>query len=318
MVEAILIFGPTASGKSALALDLARAHRGAVVNADSRQIFREWRVLTARPSPEDEAALPHFLYGRLPLTAGYSTGQWLRELKPVLERCRKDGLTPIVTGGTGLYFKALTEGIAPIPPTPPDIRARGENELEASGLSFFAETLARRDPETAAEIDLENPARVLRAWEVLETTGIGLTEWRGRTEPPLLPLDACDARVLIPDRDVLYARCEARFDAMLQNGALDEARRVLELDLPSTAPGLKVLGAAELLQHLKGELTLDDAAERAKTATRRYAKRQLTWARHQMRAWQIAPPPSARQDSEDILCDGENSDFSPLSPSPDR
>ncbi|MBY8975530.1 tRNA (adenosine(37)-N6)-dimethylallyltransferase MiaA [Rhodobacteraceae bacterium NNCM2] len=285
VVDAILIAGPTASGKSALALELARQHGGAIINADSQQVFRDWRVLTARPSVEDEAAAPHYLYGHLPLDAEYSVGHWLRELVPVLEACRTRGEMPIITGGTGLFFKALTEGLAPIPLTPPETRLRGEALLEELGLAAFAADLARRDPRSAAATDMENPMRVLRAWEVLETTGKGIADWRAETPPPLLPLDRCDARLVLPEREALYARCDARFDKMIAGGALEEATRVREMALPPSAPGLKALGAAELLAYLDGELALEEAAERAKTATRRYAKRQLTWGRNQMSRW---------------------------------
>ncbi|MEM9097168.1 MAG: tRNA (adenosine(37)-N6)-dimethylallyltransferase MiaA [Pseudomonadota bacterium] len=288
MADAILIAGPTASGKSALAIELAREHGGAIINADSQQVFSDWRILTARPSAEDEAELPHFLYGHLPLTQAYSVGHWLRDLRPVLDQCRERELTPIITGGTGLYFKALTEGIAPIPLTPPEIRARGEAELQSLGLTAFAQQFARRDPETARLIDQENPMRVLRAWEVLETTGRGLADWRTETEPPLLPLTKCDTRVVVPDREGLYARCDARFDRMLELGVLDEVRQVMALNPPPTAPGLKALGASDLIAHLDGEIEIATAVENAKQATRRYAKRQLTWARNQMSAWQVA------------------------------
>lgn len=270
-----------------MALRLAEEIGGAVVNADSQQVFADWRVLTARPSLEETARAPHFLYGHLPIDAEYSVGHWLRDVATVLEECETRGLVPIVTGGTGLYFKALTEGIAPIAPTPPEIRERGEALLEDLGLHAFVSALAGRDPRTAAVIDLENPMRVLRAWEVLETTGKGLADWRDETQPPLLPLEACDARLVVPDRDALYARCDARFDRMLAQGALDEAARIEKMNPAPTAPGLKALGARELLAHLAGSITLDEAAEHTKTATRRYAKRQLTWGRNQMSAWRI-------------------------------
>ncbi|MEM8793330.1 MAG: tRNA (adenosine(37)-N6)-dimethylallyltransferase MiaA [Pseudomonadota bacterium] len=290
MIEAILIAGPTASGKSAIALTLARERGGAVINADSQQVFADWRILTARPTEEEEALAPHFLYGHLPLTEDYSVGHWLRDLEPVLETCRERQLLPIITGGTGLYFKALTEGIAPIPPTPEDIRLRGEAELETLGLTDFAAALQSRDPKTAAVIDLQNPRRVLRAWEVLETTGRGLADWREETEPPLIPLERCDARVVLPDRETLYRRCDARFDRMLADGALEEVRRVRAQNIPLSAPGYKTLGAKELTAHLEGKLDLETATADAKTATRRYAKRQLTWARNQMSTWQIVRP----------------------------
>ena len=200
---------------------------------------------------------------------------------------------PIVAGGTGLYFKALTVGLARIPKADLDLRARGEAELERLGLSAFAEALQRRDPKTCLRIDLLNPRRVLRAWEVLEATGKGIADWQDETPPPLLPLDACHAVALTPPRDWLYERCERRFDRMLDTGVLDEVRAVMALDLPGDAPGLKAVGAPELMAHLRGELELSEAVDRAKTETRRYAKRQTTWIRNQMQAWEKLDPSSA-------------------------
>ncbi|GMG81281.1 tRNA (adenosine(37)-N6)-dimethylallyltransferase MiaA [Paralimibaculum aggregatum] len=281
----MLVAGPTASGKSALALALAERCGGVVVNADSQQIYDAWRVLSARPTPAEEARAPHRLYGHVGLETSFSVGAWLRDLAPVLAAARAAGQRPVIVGGTGLYFKALTEGIAPIPEVPPEVRAAAEARLERLGLAGFAAELAARDPETAATLDRENPMRVLRASEVLDHTGTGLAEWRRRTAPPLLPLAACTAAALAPPRDWLYARCEARFEAMLAAGALEEVRRVQALGLPAAAPGLKAVGAPELMAHLSGALTLEEAAGAAKTATRRYAKRQLTWVRNQMAAW---------------------------------
>ena len=287
MQKPILLAGPTASGKSALALGLAQHFGGAVINADSQQVFRDWRILSARPSPDDEARAPHFLYGHLPLDANYSVGAWLRELADVLDECGTLDLTPIITGGTGLYFKALTQGLAAIPPIPPQIRAQGEAELKRLGLLAFAAELIKRDPASTATVDLANPARLLRAWEVLETTGTGLAEWHRATAPPLLPLDQVTAFALTPPRDWLQTRCDTRFDAMLDAGVLDEVSQVMALGLDPSLPGMKAVGAPELIAHLAGELSLGDATTRAKTATRRYAKRQLTWARNQMFHWQV-------------------------------
>lgn len=285
MTHPILIAGPTASGKSALALGLAERLGGVVINADSQQVFRDWRMLTARPGVAEEARAPHRLFGHVALTCDYSVGTWLREVAPVLGEARETGRAAILVGGTGLYFKALTEGLAPIPDCPPKLRAEGAAELARTGLPAFAERLARADPETAAGLDLANPRRVLRAWEVLTATGQGLAAWQAETGPPVLPLAVALPVVLTPPRDWLYARCETRFDAMLEGGALDEARAVLAQGLPPAAPGMKALGAAELIAHLRGEIDIDAAARSAKTATRRYAKRQLTWGRNQMADW---------------------------------
>ena len=283
----ILVAGPTASGKSALAVALAQALGGQVINADSQQVYSGWRVLTARPSPEEEALVPHRLYGHVSLDQSYSAGHWLAEVTPHLT----EGPLPIVVGGTGLYFKALTEGLAPIPRIPAEVRTAGEAELARLGRATFAADLARRDPQTAKRLDLENPRRVLRAWEVLEATGTGLAAWQARTPPPVLPLADCLAIALTPDRAALYARCDQRFEQMLEHGAVEEARAVLALGLPADAPGLKAVGAGALFDWLAGRISRDQAIDRAKIETRRYAKRQLTWIRNQMAAWHHLPEP---------------------------
>lgn len=283
----ILIAGPTASGKSALALGLAERVGGWVINADSMQIYADWRVLTARPSQEEEARAPHRLYGHVGAEAAYSVGDWLREIGDVLLACEQAGATPIIVGGTGLYFRALTQGLAPIPDIGEDVRKEAETRA-LNPDALFAE-LSARDPETAAKLDPMNPARLARAWEVLEATGIGLAAWWREAAPPLLPLDQCLALRLNADRDWLYARCDARFDLMLEGGALEEARRVATLDCAAGAGVLKPVGATDLIAYIRGEMSLEDAAERSKTATRRYAKRQLTWSRNQMAEWVEIP-----------------------------
>lgn len=286
----ILLAGPTASGKSALALELAERLNGCVINADALQVYEGWRILTARPSPEDEASVPHRLYGHVPLeTPDYSVGEWLRELRAVLAECARAGLRPIVTGGAGLYFKALTEGLAEIPPTPPDVRDEMETRLAEIGADAFLEELRARDPETAGRIDAANPRRVLRAREVLETTGEGLAAWMARTPAPLIPLEAAHALRLDPPRLLQRERIEERFDLMLAQGALAEVEAVMARGFTdeqfARLPGLRALGAADLRAHLKGDSPRDSAVMLAVTATRQYAKRQTTWMRNQMRAW---------------------------------
>ena len=295
MAKPILIAGPTASGKSGLAIALAQRLGGVVINADSQQVFADWRILTARPSPDEEARAPHRLYGHLPLTADYSVGAWLRDLAPVLAETAEAKLRPIIVGGTGLYFRALTEGLVKIPATPPEVRRAGEAELERAGIDAFAAALARRDPETAERIDLSNPARVLRAWEVLEATGTPLADWQDRTPRPLLSLSRSLPVALTPPRDTVRARCDTRLDVMIAEGVLDEVARVMALGLPASAPGMKALGAPEFMGYLRGEIPLDEAGARARSATRRYAKRQLTWVRNQMAGWThiSAPDPDA-------------------------
>ncbi|MHA7851041.1 tRNA (adenosine(37)-N6)-dimethylallyltransferase MiaA [Roseovarius sp.] len=273
----VLIAGPTASGKSALALRIARDQGGVIVNADAIQVYDNWRVLTARPSPEDEAAALHRLYGHVPRDRDYSVGHWLRDLTPLLH----DGPRPIIIGGTGLYFTALTEGLAQIPPTPPAIRALANDLIAREGCAAL---LADLDPATRDRIDTRNPMRVQRAWEVQRTTGRGLADWQDDTPPPLLPLDDCTALLVEADKDWLTPRIERRFDAMLRAGALDEARANLagwQPDLPSS----RAIGAPELIAHLRGETSLDAAREAATIATRQFAKRQRTWFRARMSGW---------------------------------
>jgi len=273
----VLIAGPTACGKSALALALARAQGGVVVNADALQVWSCWRVLTARPSSADEAAAPHALYGHITPGAEYSVGHWLREVATLLA----SGQRLIVTGGTGLYLSALTEGLAAIPATPPEVRARADARMAQEGAGAL---LAELDRATAARIDRLNPVRIQRAWEVQAATGRGLAAWQDETPAPLLPLTACSALLIETDRDRLAARIDARFAAMLGAGALEEARAVLPFWNPA-APWARAIGAPELVAHLRGETTLEAATEAAQAATRQYAKRQRTWFRSRMHGW---------------------------------
>ena len=274
----VLIAGPTASGKSGLAMAIAARHGGLIVNADALQVFADWRVLTARPTAADEAACPHALYGHVPGHAAYSAGHWLRAVTALLptNRC-------IIVGGTGLYFAALTEGLADIPPTPPAVRARADARLAAEGVDAM---LAELDPTTYARIDRLNPARVQRAWEVQATTGQGLAQWQDRTGPPALPLADSLPVLLEADRDWLNARISRRFDQMIAGGALDEARANAAAWRPDL-PSAKAIGAGELVAYVSGRITLDAARETAVVATRQYAKRQRTWFRKRMTSWQM-------------------------------
>ena len=276
----ILIAGPTASGKSALALTLAETLGGVVVNADALQVYDGWRILTARPTPEEEARVPHALYGHVPLDGPYSVGAWLDDLAPLLAGPRR----PIITGGTGLYFTALTRGLAAIPPVPPDIRA----QADALTLAALLEAL---DAPTRARLDIRNRARVQRAWEVLAATGRPLAVWQEATPAPRLPLASVTAIVLTPEVACLDACIAARFDAMLAGGVLDEARALL----PRWNPGhlsSRAIGATELIAHLRDEMTLVKARAAAITASRQYAKRQRTWFRNRLAGWTplVMPP----------------------------
>lgn len=274
----VLIAGPTAAGKSALALRIAQETGRAVVNADALQIWSCWRVLTARPTTEDEAAAPHLLYGHVAPGRSYSVGDWLAEVAGLLGSGR--GL--VIAGGTGLYLSALTRGLAVIPPVPPEIRAQGDAWLAQDG--GLAEMIAVLDPRTRAGLDLRNPARVQRAWEVLSATGRGLADWQADTPPPLVAPDRAQRFVLQMDRDVLAGRIARRFDAMLAAGALDEVRAMLPHWDPR-AQWARAIGAAELAGHLSGRLTLAEAREQAVIATRQYAKAQRIWFRNRMRDW---------------------------------
>ncbi len=278
----ILIAGPTASGKTALAIEIATRHGGQILNADALQVYDGWRVLTARPSPEEEAAAPHALFGHVPFDADYSTGHWLRDLLPLLS----DGPRPIIVGGTGLYFAALTEGLAEIPPTPATVRA----EADALDPAEMLATLDRDDPEIAARIDRQNPMRIQRAWEVLRATGTPLSQWQASTPAPALPLSACQPLLLDADRDWLAERISRRFDLMLDAGAIDEAR-ALAPNWHRAKGATKAIGGPELIAVVKGEMTLDAARDAAVIGTRQYAKRQRTWFRARMKDWHRVPLP---------------------------
>lgn len=280
----VLIAGATASGKSALALAIAQRAGGVVINADALQVWSCWRVLSARPSPDETAAAPHRLYGHVDPGADYSVGHWLRDVAPLLA----GGLRPIIVGGTGLYLSALTEGLAEIPPTPPALRATADHRLATEGAAAL---LAELDPATAARIDRQNPVRIQRAWEVLAATGRGLADWQAETPPPLLSRHDVVALVIDTPPDLLAARIERRFDAMLAQGALDEARTVLPI-WDASAPWAKAIGAPELVAHLRGDLTLTEARLSAIIASRQYAKRQRTWFRSRMRDWHRITAPA--------------------------
>lgn len=273
----VLIAGPTASGKSALALEIAERQGGVIVNADALQVWAPWRILSARPSPAEESRAPHRLYGHVAPGSDFSVGHWLREVAPLLAGPER----VIIVGGTGLYLTALTEGLADIPPVPAGVRAEADLRMAAEGP---ARMLAELDAETAARIDRLNPARVQRAWEVQRTTGRGLAGWQDDTAAPLLPLARAQAIVMMPDRDWLAHRIDQRFDRMLDEGALDEVRAVLPYWDPA-ALWAKAIGAPELVAHLGGTTTLDEARTAAQAASRQYAKRQRTWFRSRMKGW---------------------------------
>ncbi|MFN3523300.1 MAG: tRNA (adenosine(37)-N6)-dimethylallyltransferase MiaA [Phenylobacterium sp.] len=279
-----LIAGPTASGKSALALRLARERGGEIVNADSMQLYADLRLLTARPSPQEEAQAPHHLFGVADAADAWSTGRWLRAVLETLETIAARGRPAIVVGGTGLYFRALTEGLADIPQIPPAVRAGAEADYGALGEAAFRARLAKADPQAAARIAAGDRQRLVRAWEVLAATGTSLSDWQGSTGSAL-PADAWRGVALEPPRAQLYARCDARLEAMLAAGALDEVAALAARNLDPSLPLMKAVGVRELSAHLRGETALAEALAAAQQETRRYAKRQMTWVRRQMAGW---------------------------------
>jgi tRNA dimethylallyltransferase len=274
-----LIAGPTASGKSALALRLAQESGGEIVNADSMQLYRDLRVLTARPSAEEEARAPHHLFGVVDAADGWSVGRWLEAAKAVLGGLKGPA---IVVGGTGLYFKALTEGLAEIPPVPADVRAAVEARFDTEGETAFRAALAKVDPASAQRIAPGDRQRLVRAMEVSEATGKALSDWQAETSGSVGDWNAV---VLEPPRDVLYRRCDERLERMVQEGALEEVRALMARGLNPLLPAMKAVGVRELASHLAGETTLPQALEAAQRETRRYAKRQMTWFRNQTPGW---------------------------------
>jgi len=289
----ILIAGPTASGKSALALAVAERHGGVIVNADSMQVYRDLRIITARPSVADEARVPHCLYGHVDAAENYSVGRWCQDARAVLDEAKSAGRVPILVGGTGLYFKALTQGLSAVPPTPPDIRAAVRARCDAEGAAALHAELARRDPAMAARLKPGDRMRLARALEVLEATGRSLADWHRDGLPAILDPDEAVKIFLVADRAELYRRIDARFDAMLAEGALDEVRVLADRCLDPLLPAMKAHGVPWLRRHLAGEISLEVAAAGGKQDTRRYTKRQATWFRNQMPGWTWAEPQAA-------------------------
>jgi tRNA dimethylallyltransferase len=288
----VLIAGPTASGKSALALALAERIGGIVINADSMQVYADLRMITARPTPAEEARVPHRLYGHVDAAVRYSVGQYVADAGGMLDEARRSGKPAIFVGGTGLYFKALTAGLAAVPPIPTGIRDAVRARFAQGGPGALHAELARHDPRAAARLDINDHIRIARALEVVEATGRSILDWQAEGMPALL--DADTPRVFIaPERATLYARIDARFDTMLAADALDEVRRLAVRKLDPLLPAMKAHGVPWLIRHLAGEMTLDDAAHRAKLDTRHYAKRQFTWFRHQLGDWPQLPPAAA-------------------------
>jgi tRNA dimethylallyltransferase len=293
MSNVVLIAGPTASGKSALALALAQKTGGLVINADSMQVYRDLGVITARPAREEQALVPHRLYGHVDAAVNFSAGAWVVDAAKVLSEVRAERRLPIFVGGSGLYFKALTRGLSAVPPIPAEVREAVRERLERDGVEALHAELARRDGASAERLKPRDRTRVARALEVVEATGRSLSDWHRDGLPPLLPPGTFSALFLAPDRDELYARIDARFDAMLKAGALEEVARLAARRLDPVLPAMKAHGVPALIAHLTGEITLEEAAVIGRADTRHYAKRQFTWFRHQLPEFAWVTPQEA-------------------------
>jgi tRNA dimethylallyltransferase len=291
--KAVLIAGPTASGKSALALALAQKTGGVVINTDSMQVYRDLRVITARPTPAEEGLAPHRLYGHIDASVNFSAGAWVADAARILSEVRVEQRLPIFVGGSGLYFKALTRGLSAVPPIPADVRDGVRARLERDGVEALHAELAQRDPASAERLKPRDRARIARALEVVEATGRALTDWHREGLPPLLAPGAFSALFLSPERDQLYGRIDERFDAMLAAGALEEVAHLAARQLEPLLPAMKAHGVPALIRHLKGEITREAASEIGRADTRHYAKRQFTWFRHQLPEFEWLAPEAA-------------------------
>lgn len=281
----ILIAGPTASGKSGLALALAERLGGVVINADSMQVYSELRILTARPTVEDEQRAPHALYGFVPSREAYSTGRYVRDAEAALVDARAKGLRPIFVGGTGLYFKALLEGLSPVPTVAEDVRAHWRREADRVGAGALHQTLLARDAEMAARLNPADTQRVVRALEVLESSGKSLGYWQSQPGVPVIGMSEAVRLLMLTDRATLHARANARVQRMIDDGALAEAAQLASLQLDAALPAMRAIGVAPMVAAAAGQLGLADALALAQTETRQYIKRQETWLRRNMITW---------------------------------
>ncbi len=280
--DAILITGPTASGKSALAVRLAAQAGGVVINADSMQVYDTLRVLTARPTEEEMGGIPHHLYGHVPATRVYSTGEWLRNVTALLPQLRAQNRLPVFVGGTGLYFKALLGGLSDMHEISQEIRCRVRLRLKHEGPRALHEELLRRDVAMGAALDPSDGQRIVRALEVLEETGRSILEFQGKPGLPVIDPERAEKLVVLPDRAILRSRIDARFERMFDNGAVEEVRALLALQPNPDLPVMKAIGVPQIIEMLAGRMTSREVVERASALTRQYAKRQMTWFRNQM------------------------------------
>jgi tRNA dimethylallyltransferase len=290
MSTVILIAGPTASGKSAVALELAEKLNGVIINADSMQVYRDLRIITARPAADQESRVPHRLYGHIDAAENYSVGRWFGEATATLTDSLAQDRPALVVGGTGLYFSTLTRGIAAVPPIPAEVRRAVRARLTAEGTAALHAELAARDPATAARLKPGDRARISRALEVVLATGRSLSDWHGDNKPAAVDIARAAKIFLMPQRDDLGLRIDARFDAMMAAGALAEVRALAARNLDPNLPAMKAHGVPWLIRHLKGEITMAEAVAQAKRDTRRYTKRQATWFRNQLPQFEWVEP----------------------------
>jgi tRNA dimethylallyltransferase len=293
VTEVILIAGPTASGKSAAATAIAETLTGTVINADSMQVYRELCVLTARPSAADMTTIPHRLYGTVPGSEAYSVGRWLDDAAAAIAVARAEGRVPILVGGTGLYFKALLEGLSPVPDIPAEVRGYWRAQARELGPEGLYRELTRRDPVMAARLRPTDPQRVVRALEVIDATDVSLAQWQGKESTPVVASASARKLVVAPEREPLYAAIDARFDRMIEAGVIGEIKALMALDLNPALPVMRALGVRELSAYVSGRMTLEEAVTKAKTETRRYAKRQMTWLKRFMTDWEWVPDDAA-------------------------
>lgn len=302
----ILIAGPTASGKSSFALAIAERFGGAVINADSMQVYRELRILTARPTIEDEARAPHRLYGFVPACEAYSAGRFAEDAVAAIAAVTAEGLRPVIVGGTGLYFKVLLEGLSPIPAIPPDVRAHWRGEAQRHGSVELHRILCGSDPVMAARLAPSDTQRIVRALEVLEATGQSLSSWQRQRGTPVVDEGHAIRLAVQVDRKELARLAEARFDTMLKAGALDEARALAALDLDPALPAMRAIGVRPLIEVARGHLSLADAAAAANAETRQYIKRQQTWIKRNMVSWKHISAQEMQSNARDLFAFVQN------------
>lgn len=280
--DAILITGPTASGKSALALKLAKESGGVVINADSMQVYDTLQVVTARPSEDEMQGVAHYFYGHVPARNTYSTGDWLRDIEVLLARLKAEERLPVIIGGTGLYFKALTGGLSEMPVIPDEVRSFLRQREELEGPQTLHRELSRRDPAVAARLNPQDGQRIVRALEVLEVTGQSIAVLQSRTGPMIVDPERARKIVVLPERSMLHDRINRRFVLMMEQGAVEEVEALLAQNLAPDMPAMKAIGVSQIAAMLRGEMSREEAVEKASAATRQYAKRQMTWFRNQM------------------------------------